>query len=329
MRVLCDSLLVSLVKMIDRIPIPPPPPKRPRGRPVTSPDRLILKALVILSIRRWYPAWALLRFLEPTEPLVQPRRTLLTDTPGRFPRRRTWERRLQRWSTTLPELIGCLGRLLVPVFNPWVAQGHGAAVDSTARRARDGVWHKQDRAQGRVPPPSIDTEAAWSKSGWHGWWYGWERPLAVTIGRLWIPLAAEFTPAHEADHVIALRWLRELPREVRYILGDQHYHTPALRAECALHQRELVATRHGTYPPTEGGVEVRRLFHKLRSQAIEPFNRLFKNVFEWGGQMPVKGLKRCQLFALGAVLLYQWVLLYQHEHHMPRGIEIKPLLRAA
>lgn len=327
--VLCDSLLVSLVKMIDRIPIPPPPPKRTRGRPVTYPDRLILKALVIMIIRRLSTAWALLRFLEQTEPLVQQLRTLLTDTPGRFPSRRTWERRLQRLPTTLPGLIGCLGRLLVQVFNPWAAQGHGAAVDSTALRARGGVWHKKDREQGVVPHTSIDTEAAWSKSGWHGWWYGWKLHLAVTIGRLWIPLAAEFTPANEADNVIAPRLLRELPMEVRYVLGDQHYHTPALRAECALHHRELVATRRGTYPHTDGGVEVRRLFHKLRSQAIEPFNGLFKNVFEWGGQMPVKGLKRCQLFALGAVLLYQLVLLYQHEHHMPLGIEIKPLLRAA
>ena len=62
--VLCDCLLVSLVKMIERIPMPPPPPKRSRGRPVTYPDQLILKALVIMIIRRLYTAWALLRFLE-------------------------------------------------------------------------------------------------------------------------------------------------------------------------------------------------------------------------------------------------------------------------
>jgi hypothetical protein len=114
-----------------------------------------------------------------------------------------------------------------------------------------------------------------------------------------------------ADHDIAPQLLRELPAEVRYVLGDQHYHTPALRAACALHHREWVATRHGPYPHTDDGVEVRRIFHKLRSQAIEPFNGLFKNVFEWGGHLPVKGLTRCQLFALGAVLLYQRVLLYQ------------------
>ena len=107
------------------------------------------------------------------------------------------------------------------------------------------------------------------------------------------------------------------------------YNTPTLHAECALHHRELVATRQGPYPHTDGGVEIRRIFHQLRSQAIEPFNGLFKNVFEWGDHMSFKGLRRCQLFALGAVWLYQLVLLYQYEHQMPVGIEIKPLLRAA
>jgi hypothetical protein len=71
------------------------------------------------------------------------------------------------------------------------------------------------------------------------------------------------------------------------------------------------------------------VFHKLRSQAIEPFNGLFKNLFEWGGQMPVKGLHRCQLLALGAVLLYQLVLLYQDQHHQLVGVGVKALLRAA
>src|SRR5512144_2887924 len=165
MMVLYDSLLVSLVKMIDRIPIPPTPPKRTRGRPVTYPDRLILKALVILIIRRLYSAWALLRFLEQTEPLVQQWRALLLDTQGRFPSRRTWERRLQRLPTTLPGLIGCLGRSLVQVLTAWAGAGRGGAIESTAVRARGGVWHKKHRAQGVVPHTSIATEAAWSQSG--------------------------------------------------------------------------------------------------------------------------------------------------------------------
>ncbi len=38
-----ESLLVTLVKLVDRIPMPPPP-KRGRGRPKFYPDRLFLKA---------------------------------------------------------------------------------------------------------------------------------------------------------------------------------------------------------------------------------------------------------------------------------------------
>ena len=98
----------------------------------------------------------------------------------------------------------------------------------------------------------------------------------------------------------------------RYVLGDTHDNTPELRAECALHNRELVATRRGPYPHRDGEVKVRWIFHKLRSLAIEPFNGVFKNIFEWRGQMPVKGLKQCKLLALGTILPYQIVLLYQH-----------------
>ena len=191
------------------------------------------------------------------------------------------------------------------------------------------VWHKKHRLAGEVPHTSIDTEAAWSKSGYHGWWYGWKLHLAVVVGSVWIPLAAEFTIASDADNLIAPKLLEQLPLEVRYVLGDTHYNTPALREECALPNRDLVATRRGPYPHRDGGVEVRRIFHKLRSLAIEPFNGVCKNIFEWRGQMPVKGLKKCQMLALGAILLYQIVLIYQHQRQQPVGVGIKALLRAA
>jgi hypothetical protein len=34
------SLLVMLVKLVDRVPVPPSPAKRGRGRPKVYPDRL-------------------------------------------------------------------------------------------------------------------------------------------------------------------------------------------------------------------------------------------------------------------------------------------------
>jgi hypothetical protein len=322
------SLLVSLVLLVDPLPFPPPPAQRKRGRQRTYADRLIVKALVIMIIRRLSTAGALLAFLQQPDLVVQQLRPLLTE-PGRFPTRRTWERRLAALPAPWPGLIGRLGRQLVTRLNPWAQQGPGAACDSTAVRAHGGVWHKKDRVAGMVPHTSIDTEAPWSKSGWHGWWYGWKLPLAVSIGSLWIPVAAEFTRANVSDREVAPWLLVQLPAEVRSVLGDQHDTTPDLRAECGRHDRELVATRRGSSPHIDGGVEVRRVFHTLRSQALEPFNGLFKNLFEWGGQLPVKGLGRCQLLALGAVLLYQVLLLYQQQHHHFVEVGIKALLRAA
>jgi Transposase DDE domain len=322
------SILVSLVVLVDRLPWPAEPTKRPRGHPKTYSDRLIVKALIIMISRRLYTAYALLAFLEQDDPLPQRLRPLLCEQ-GRFPSRRTWERRLAALPQSLPGLIGCIGRHLVTLLHPWARHGRAVACDSTPLATGGGVWHKKHREQGVVPHSSIDTEAGWSKSGWHGWWYGWKLHLAVTVGALWIPLAAELTVANRGDNEEAPLLLEQLPAEVRYVLGDTHYNTPELRQECHWRGWELVATRRGPYPHRDGGVEVRKIFHKLRSQAIEPFNGLFKNVFEWRVKMPVKGLQRSQMLALGAVIIYQLVLFYQHERNLPLGKGIKALLRAA
>ena len=87
------SVLVSLVVLIDRLPWPPEPAQRPRGRPKTYSDRLVMKALVIMLIRRLYTAYALLTFLDQEDAVAAQLRPLLCEH-GCFPSRRTWERRL-------------------------------------------------------------------------------------------------------------------------------------------------------------------------------------------------------------------------------------------
>jgi hypothetical protein len=204
---------------------------------------------------------------------------------------------------SLPGLMGYGGRHLVALLHPWATHGRAVAVDSTPLATGGGVWHQKHREQGLIPHSSIDTEAGWSKSGWHGWWSGWKLHLAVTVGAVWIPLAAERTVANRGDNEVAPWLLRQLPGAVRYGLGDTQDNDPDLRQQCHRRGCELVATRRGPYPHRDGGVEVRKVFHKLRSQAIEPFHGLYKNIFEWRVKMPVKGLQRSQLLALGAVLV--------------------------
>lgn len=323
------SLLVTLVRLVERLPEPPPPAKRGRGRPRTYPDRLFLKALVVMIVRRLHKVHEFLTVLDQPATEAGQLRALLVLPDGRFPTRRTWERRLAALPATLPTQIACLGQQLVALLQPWAACGRAAAIDSTVLRAKGGVWHKKDREAGVVPHTSIDTEAHWTKSGWHGWVYGWKLHLVTTVAGVWIPLAAELTPANAADNVVAALLLSDLPAEVRFVLGDQHYNAPNVRALCDEGGRILIASQQGGYPHQGDGVAVRRVFHKLRSTAIENFNEQFKGIFDAHGPVPTRGLVATQRFALGAVLVYQLLLWHRHDHGLALRVGLKPALKAA
>ena len=145
-----DTLLVALVRLIERLPVPAHPAKRRRGRPKTYPDRLFVKALVIMIVRHLHTVYELRSVLDQPTAEMQTLRNLLT-IEGQYPARRTWERRLKALPASLPAQIGCLGRYLVALIQPFATCGRAAAIDSTTLRARGGVWHKKDRETGEVP----------------------------------------------------------------------------------------------------------------------------------------------------------------------------------
>jgi hypothetical protein len=323
-----DSVLVQLVRLVDRVPTPPPPARRPRGRPIVYSDRLFLKALLIMIVRRLHKVGELLAVLEEPIPEMHLVRELLCEE-GRFPSPRTFERRLKALPEALPGQIGSLGRHLVALLRPWARSGRAVALDSTVLRAKGGVWHKKDRQAGVVPHSSIDTEAGWTKSGWHGWVYGWKLHLATTVAGVWIPLAARLTPANVSDNRVAPPLIEELPKEARFVLGDTHYNAPEVRTACVESGRFLVASGRGPYPHTDAGVEVRRIFHRLRHVAIENFNEHFKAVFDAHGPVPTKGRLDTARFALGAVFVYQLALLYRYEQDLDTNRGLKAFLRAA
>ena len=326
--VLQDSLLVTLVQLVDRVPLPPSPDKWGRGRPPVYPDRLFLKALVIMIVRHLHKVHELLSVLEQPSAEMSALRSLLT-LDGSFPSRRTWERRLKTIPDRLPAQIDCLGRSLIDLIEPWACYGRAVAIDSTILRACGGVWHQKHREQGERPHTSIDPEAHWTKSGWHGWVYGWKLHLVSVVAGVWFPIAALLTPAIVADSEPAPALLAEVPAEVRFVLGDRHYNTPDLHTSCEQADRLLVATQYGRYPHTDAGVEVRRVFHKLRSLSIENFNEHFKGIFDGHGQVPTKGLIATQRFALGAIFVYQLALLYRFEHGLALCVGLKAFLKAA
>lgn len=223
-------------------------------------------------------------------------------------------------------LFGSLSAVVDPALAQlWSGSGH----HSHSIRSPGGAWHKKYREASEVPHTSIDRQAHWTKSGWQGWVYGWKLHLITTVAAVWIPLAAELTTANTADSEMAPELVSRLSAEVRSLLGDRHYNRPELRKQCEEEGRILVTSQYGPYPHTDDGVEVRRIFHKLRSTAIENLNEQFKGIFDNYGQVPTKDLANTQHFAPGAILVYQLGLWYRFAHGLDLRVGLKAFLKAA
>lgn len=295
------------------------------------PVRLFLKALVIMIVRRLTKVHTLLAVLDQDTEEMCELRALLTEK-GRYPSRRPFERRLKAMPDSLPAQIGCLGRCLLALIRPWQDCARAAAIDSTVLRACGGVWHRKDREAGSVPHTSIDTEAHWTKSGWHGWVYGWKRHLVTCAAAVWIPLAALLTPANAAENEEAPARIRELPDEWRFLLGDVHYLDPDL--EMLGEERGIILmTSHSTKGPpsphTDPGVKVRRILHKTRSLVIENFNEQFKGIFGGHSSVPTRGLCATRRFILGAIFVHQLTLLHQYLTDGDLRVGLKAFIKAA
>lgn len=323
-----EPLLVQLLRLVDTIPLPPPPSSRPRGRPPIYPDHLFLKVLLFMVLRRFYrvhEVWAVLS-TQSTEILLL--RTVLFPG-GKMPSRRTFERRLQRLPQRLEDQIALLGTHLVDLLLPWRNSARAAAVDSTCLKASGAPWHQKDRKIGIVPNTSIDTDAHWTKSGWHGWVFGYKLHLVVSISEIWIPLAAKLLPANEADNVVGRELISQVRAEPSFFCGDSAYNCDDVRLACDTRTATLVASSRGSAPRTDAGVEVRKIIHALRHHAIENFNGLFKSIFDTRRPLPTKGRVNTQRFILGAVFTYQIALLYRYNTGELHQSNIKALLRSA
>ena len=185
----------------------------------------------------------------------------------------------------------------------------------TARRCRRVASPgTRDRRAGRRPDTRLDAQAHGTQSGWQGGVYGYKLHVVVTVcpqAQVWLPLAAAVTPANVADSSQApLRLDDRAPLGLPglFVLADSAYQDPDVRARCARAARVLVASRRGTHA-RDDGTTVRQVFQARRAQAIASWNAQFKHSFDLGAQLPTRGLLATQRMVLGAVFVYQLLLL--------------------
>jgi len=308
-----NALLIKLLHLLDQVPLPSEYQRRRRGRPYVYPSRLIIKLWLVMTFRRIRSGYALHCFLQQSLPEVEKlREAILQASP--IPSRRTIERRLAVLPVALEAEVAVLGQLLVARLQVWAKEAAAAAMDSAPFHARGGVWHKKQRERGEVPDTRIDTDAGWTRSGWHGWVYGWKLHVIVTATRILIPLAATATRADTADNTVAPRLIRRLPPGVRWLLGDMAHEDQDLVRECADRGVQLVTPyKGGPHPRRDIGASVRRVLHTVRDTTIERFFAHFKDVFELLDRVPTCGRKDTLLLLIGRVYVYQLVLLLQSE----------------
>jgi hypothetical protein len=138
-----------------------------RGRPFTYAEQVLIVVFTILQLHRIYKFKAQRRWLE-----AHPALRAQLGLPA-LPHRTTLSRRYKALYSTIEEFVPFVSQYaatLDPAFRP----AH-LVTDKSLFKAQGPVWHQRDRAANHIPEKlrNLDTDATWSKSGYHGWVYGY------------------------------------------------------------------------------------------------------------------------------------------------------------
>lgn len=312
----------ALLRIIEQIKeyYEEPPPTRQRGRPRTFSGRAFLLLAVVAVVLRTFKPQELHTLLAKDAGL----RAALGF--GRVPHRRTLERRL---AATWPEAeaqVQRLGQQILAEVGPGPDQPRASAIDGRMYQAQGPLWHVRDRAHDRVPPTlrNVDTQSAWSKSGYRGWVQGYRLVLQGLVFPAPVPLFARWCSNAVGDSTILAQALEadHLP-VTELLLGDAAFGSPALVAAYAQRGGWLLTPHQLPASPTSWK-------HDLYAYRRETIELLFHRIIQACDlkACPTKGLARTGAFVLASVWLYQTLFLSNSRHHRPLA-HIKELIDEA
>jgi DDE family transposase len=174
--------------------------------------------------------------------------------------------------------------------------------DQSLFKAQGTVWHQSDRKIGRIPEKlrNLDQDATWSKSGYHGWVYGYGIHLTTTQAGFPVLLEVETAAFSEKDAIERKEntILNKLKPDT--VCGDDAY-TKAMRIREWAKQGVILVTpalrwRNGKYAKAyrqfiKKQSDIASILRK-RKTAIEPIFDLISKLLGTSG-------KQKQLFRQG------------------------------
>jgi hypothetical protein len=301
------------------------PPETISGCPYTYSQRLLLVFFLLMHLRHITAFKAQRRWLH-THP--QAAQQLGFDT---LPDRTTLSRRYRALAPLLEQLVAHVAHWAAPLLVEAEAiepLARPIVEDKSLFKAHGPVWHQRQRQAGVIPANlrSLDTDATWCKSDYHGWVYGYG--LHLTVEQHGFALLAQVeTAAVSETQVIEVKYpaLRQLaPTEV---VADDAY-TCTQRAQDWAQQGMCLLTtgkrlgrkgHKGAYRRFIRQPENQALLHSRRT-TIEPIFDLvgkLSGVGDQQKQLPVCGQERVRPFLLLGVLAVQLAMILNCIWHQP------------
>ena len=301
----------ALLKIVEQVKeyYVEPPPQRHRGRPRTFSSQAFLLLAVVGGVLRTFKPQELCTLLAKDTGLRQRLGF------SWVPHRRTVERRLD---ATLPEAeaqVQALGQQILEEVEPGPDEPQAAAIDGRMYQAQGPLWHKRDRDQARIPPGrrNVDTESAWSKSGYRGWVQGYRLVLQGLVFPAPVPLFARWCSNAVGESTVLEEALAadQLPL-TELLLGDSTFGGADLVALYAQHGGWLLTPQQLPTNPESWK-------HALYAYRRETIELLFQRIIQACDlkACPTKGLARTGTFVLASVWLYQVLFLDNYRHHRP------------
>ena len=160
----------------------------------TYSQRMMIVFFVLMQYRRIHRFKTQRRWLEQHPEMVKVLRW------STIPHRITLARRYRDLYALLQAFIQYIGQDAARLDRR-LRQSH-LMEDKSLFKAQGSVWHQSDREAQRIPEKlrNLDTEASWSKSGYHGWVYGYG--LHLTCNHQAFPALVQVETASVAETTV-------------------------------------------------------------------------------------------------------------------------------
>ena len=277
-----------------------PAHKQPkRGKPQTYSSRSFLLFFMLMLLKRIHAFAAMHRWAKANHALL-----------GRqhAPDRKTIRRRFLALPALIQPLMPAIAQQCQQLDHPTFGYACSFA-DKSVFRALGGLWHKQHMLLKVVPHPSIDPQASWAKSAYHGWRFGYG--LHLICNRYRFPLMATVTTASTKDYSLLETLIAPLQQRLGMVVADSGYFAqPVLQAiyqqfsvlvttPCLFKVNQRMSAFKQYYNDMAGCV-VARLTYSRRKPSIEPAFAHIKELTQLtaANPLPYKGIDRVSAYLL-------------------------------